>query len=117
MKIAIFNLLGMLGRLQHLDQVDPEIGALIRKELKRQNDKIELIVLENIVSEAVMDAMGTSRRDGWSHAYRAVSMMALTCLIDTGNLTMLPRPQETVKVFIFKGKGTTTWTEQALKNG
>jgi glycine hydroxymethyltransferase len=50
----------MLERLKHLDQVDPDIGELIRQELERQNRKIELIASENVVSEAVMEAMATS---------------------------------------------------------
>jgi glycine hydroxymethyltransferase len=63
------ELSGMLERLQHLDQVDPEIGALIRQELKRQNNKIELIASENFVSEAVMEAMGTVLTNKYAEGY------------------------------------------------
>ena len=59
----------MLERLQHLDQVDPEIGALIRQELQRQNNKIELIASENFVSEAVMEAMGTVLTNKYAEGY------------------------------------------------
>ena len=38
---------------------DKDIYNLIEKELKRQQDGIELIASENIVSEAVMEAMGS----------------------------------------------------------
>jgi glycine hydroxymethyltransferase len=63
------ELSGMLERLQHLDQVDPEIGALIRQELQRQNNKIELIASENFVSEAVMEAMGTVLTNKYAEGY------------------------------------------------
>ncbi len=38
---------------------DPEIAAAMNDELKRQQDHIELIASENIVSKAVMSAMGS----------------------------------------------------------
>ncbi|MDB4908183.1 MAG: Serine hydroxymethyltransferase [Gemmatimonadetes bacterium] len=42
-----------------LAAADPEIAALIREEITRQNDGIELIASENFVSPAVMEAMGS----------------------------------------------------------
>lgn len=59
----------MIERLQHLDKVDQEIGALIRRELKRQNEKIELIASENFTSEAVMEAMGTVLTNKYAEGY------------------------------------------------
>ncbi len=38
---------------------DPEIAAAIGNELKRQQDKIELIASENIASRAVVQAAGS----------------------------------------------------------
>ena len=38
---------------------DPEVTAMIEAELERQQHNIELIASENIVSKAVMLAMGT----------------------------------------------------------
>ena len=40
-------------------EMDPLVGDLIGKEYLRQNRNIELIASENIVSEAVMAAMGS----------------------------------------------------------
>ena len=60
---------GMLERSQHLAQIDPEIDALIHKELMRQNNKIELIASENFVSEAVMEAMGTVLTNKYAEGY------------------------------------------------
>ena len=48
--------------LEYMDFVsthDPELGAAIRSEYQRQCDNIELIASENIVSEAVLAAMGS----------------------------------------------------------
>ena len=44
---------------QELKQEDPEIFAAIDDELKRQQNQIELIASENIVSKAVLEAQGS----------------------------------------------------------
>src|SRR5262249_39621113 len=38
---------------------DPEVADVIRRELSRQRDEIELIASENIVSRAVLEAQGS----------------------------------------------------------
>lgn len=45
--------------LEIIKATDPEVEALIGKELKRQEDTIELIASENITSKAVMAACGS----------------------------------------------------------
>ena len=45
--------------MEYLSRLDPEVGASIQEEFARQRRNIELIASENIVSEAVMLAMGT----------------------------------------------------------
>src|SRR5438105_1513597 len=42
-----------------LAEVDPEIAEVVRLELGRQRDEIELIASENIVSRAVLEAQGS----------------------------------------------------------
>src|SRR3989440_566573 len=42
-----------------LAEADPEIADVIRRELGRQRDEIELIASENIVSRAVLEAQGS----------------------------------------------------------
>src|SRR6202022_3680641 len=42
-----------------LGESDPEIADVIRRELERQRDEIELIASENIVSAAVLEAQGS----------------------------------------------------------
>ena len=50
-------------------QYDPEIGEIMAKELKRQRDNLELIASENIVSEAVMAAMGSVLTNKYAEGY------------------------------------------------
>lgn len=50
-------------------QYDPEVGAAIQSEFQRQQDNIELIASENIVSEAVMAAMGSVLTNKYAEGY------------------------------------------------
>lgn len=47
------------AQMPMLSEYDPEVAAMIRREVERQRHGIELIASENFVSEAVMEAMGT----------------------------------------------------------
>ncbi|MEP6905984.1 MAG: serine hydroxymethyltransferase, partial [Gemmatimonadales bacterium] len=42
-----------------LSEYDPDVADIIRREVQRQRDGLELIASENFVSEAVLEAMGT----------------------------------------------------------
>ena len=42
-----------------LSEYDPDLAAMIRREVDRQRHGIELIASENFVSPAVLEAMGT----------------------------------------------------------
>ena len=48
---------------------DPELGRIIEAEYKRQARNIELIASENIVSEAVMAAMGSVLTNKYAEGY------------------------------------------------
>lgn len=50
-------------------EFDPEVGAMIWKEYERQVRNIELIASENIVSEAVMAAMGSVLTNKYAEGY------------------------------------------------
>ncbi|MBU0555640.1 MAG: serine hydroxymethyltransferase [Alphaproteobacteria bacterium] len=52
-----------------LADVDPEVFAAIQGELKRQQDKIELIASENIVSKAVLEATGSVFTNKYAEGY------------------------------------------------
>jgi glycine hydroxymethyltransferase len=58
--------------LEYMDfvfQHDPEMGQAIRAEYQRQCDNIELIASENIVSEAVLAAMGSVLTNKYAEGY------------------------------------------------
>jgi glycine hydroxymethyltransferase len=50
---------GSALQLSTLSDYDPEVADIIRREVDRQRDGLELIASENFVSEAVLEAMGT----------------------------------------------------------
>src|SRR5438874_9300493 len=50
-------------------QSDPELAGAIAKELQRQQDKIELIASENIVSRAVLEAQGSVLTNKYAEGY------------------------------------------------
>ncbi len=52
-----------------LDQADPELFAAIEKELSRQQNQIELIASENIVSLAVLRAQGSVLTNKYAEGY------------------------------------------------
>lgn len=52
-----------------LSQTDPDVFAAIGKELQRQQDQIELIASENIVSKAVLQAQGSVLTNKYAEGY------------------------------------------------
>ena len=54
---------------QYLAQYDPEIASAIDAELARERDGLELIASENVVSEAVMMAVGSVLTNKYAEGY------------------------------------------------
>ena len=52
-----------------LNQTDPSILDAVKNEFHRQNDQIELIASENIVSRAVLEAQGTVLTNKYAEGY------------------------------------------------
>jgi glycine hydroxymethyltransferase len=52
-----------------LQESDPDIAAVIRSELGRQQHQIELIASENIVSKAVLEAQGSVLTNKYAEGY------------------------------------------------
>jgi len=52
-----------------LSHADPDISFFLRKELERQQNQIELIASENIVSNAVLEALGTVTTNKYAEGY------------------------------------------------
>ncbi|MGH8872525.1 MAG: serine hydroxymethyltransferase [Acidimicrobiia bacterium] len=55
--------------IEPLEQVDPAIAGLIRKDLERQNTHIHLIASENFASPAVMAASGSVFTNKYAEGY------------------------------------------------
>lgn len=55
--------------MEFVKSKDEEIGAALEREYQRQKDSIELIASENIVSEAVMMAMGSVATNKYAEGY------------------------------------------------
>src|SRR6187399_2588917 len=60
-----------LHRFWHdsLEDADPEVAAIIGRELGRQRDRIELIASENIASPAVLEATGSVLTNKYAEGY------------------------------------------------
>ena len=54
---------------EELAQADPEVFTAIEGELQREQDQIELIASENIVSRAVMQAQGSVMTNKYAEGY------------------------------------------------
>lgn len=54
---------------EEITKVDPEVAAAMTDELNRQNNNLELIASENIVSKAVMAAMGSHLTNKYAEGY------------------------------------------------
>ena len=54
---------------QYLAQFDPAVAAAIDAELARERDGLELIASENVVSEAVMMAVGSVLTNKYAEGY------------------------------------------------
>jgi len=54
---------------RHLQDADPEVWGAVQNELHRQQNEIELIASENIVSQAVLDAAGTLLTNKYAEGY------------------------------------------------
>ncbi|MDE2352370.1 MAG: serine hydroxymethyltransferase, partial [Alphaproteobacteria bacterium] len=54
---------------RNLAEADPDVARAIHNELARQQDKIELIASENIVSRAVLEAQGSVLTNKYAEGY------------------------------------------------
>ena len=69
---------------------DPELGRMIEAEYKRQARNIELIASENIVSEAVMAAMGSVLTNKYAEGYPGKRYYGgCECVDEVENLAIL----------------------------
>ena len=59
----------LFDSIGYLQKTDPELGDAMAAELHRQQNKLELIASENIVSPAVMAAMGSVLTNKYAEGY------------------------------------------------
>lgn len=59
----------LMDTIGFVEKYDPEVGAAMGKELARQRRNLELIASENIVSPAVMVAMGSVLTNKYAEGY------------------------------------------------
>lgn len=59
----------LLPTIDFINRVDPEVAAPMQRELRRQQQGIELIASENFVSPAVMAAMGSVLTNKYAEGY------------------------------------------------
>ena len=59
----------IIDTIGFVERYDPELGAAMQRELCRQRQNIELIASENIVSPAVMAAMGSVLTNKYAEGY------------------------------------------------
>jgi len=55
--------------VKHLKKTDPEVYAAIKKEVRRQNDNLEMIASENFTSLAVLEAQGSILTNKYAEGY------------------------------------------------
>jgi glycine hydroxymethyltransferase len=70
--VAVSEKSGFLGSdffSASLEEQDPEVAAAVSAELRRLQDKIELIASENIVSRAVLEAQGSVLTNKYAEGY------------------------------------------------
>ena len=60
-----------MQKYEYLSKEDPQVFDIMQKELERQKGNLELIASENIVSDAVMEAMGTCFTNKYAEGYPA----------------------------------------------
>jgi len=55
--------------MSYLSKFDPEIAQAIENEINRQRNGLEMIASENLVSQAVLEALGTPLTNKYSEGY------------------------------------------------
>ena len=79
-----------------LKKYDPEIGAVVEEELERQRGGLELIASENVVSEAVMLAMGSPLTNKYAEGYPGKRYYGGCYVVDKAELIAIERAKKLV---------------------
>ncbi|MBI35989.1 MAG: serine hydroxymethyltransferase [Alphaproteobacteria bacterium] len=79
---------------QQLDRVDPDISTAIRNEKRRQQDQVELIASENIVSQAVLEVAGSVLTNKYAEGYPGRRYYGGCEFVDEAELLCISRAKE-----------------------
>jgi len=60
-----------MNNVAHLNQVDPQVAAIVEQERRRQKEGLELIASENYTSSAVLEAVGSVLTNKYAEGYPA----------------------------------------------
>ncbi len=81
----------------HIFNSDPEIAAIIEQEAERQENGLELIASENIVSRAVMDAQGSVLTNKYAEGYPAKRYYGGCAFVDAAETLAIERAKTLFK--------------------
>ena len=76
---------------QGVGEADPAVAKILGGELKRQQDQIELIASENIVSKAVLDAQGSVLTNKYAEGYPGKRYYGGCEVVDEAELLAIER--------------------------
>jgi glycine hydroxymethyltransferase len=82
---------------QPLAESDPELAGIVARELKRQQDEIELIASENFVSRAVLEAAGTVLTNKYAEGYPGNRYYGGCHVIDEAEILAIARAKKLFK--------------------
>jgi glycine hydroxymethyltransferase len=80
--------------LQGVGERDPDLARILAGELKRQQDQIELIASENIVSRAVLDAQGSVLTNKYAEGYPGKRYYGGCEVVDEAELLAIERAKQ-----------------------
>ena len=81
-----------------LAETDPELAAAIGAELRRQQDGIELIASENIVSAAVLEAQGSVLTNKYAEGYPGRRYYGGCDYVDVAEHLAIERAKQAVRL-------------------
>src|SRR4051812_40680710 len=77
-----------------LAEADPQVEAALKEELHRQQDQIELIASENIVSTAVLEAQGSVLTNKYAEGYPGRRYYGGCEFVDVGEQLAIERAKQ-----------------------
>lgn len=80
--------------MKTLKEADPEIYNIIQREKQRQMNGLELIPSENLVSEAVLEAMGSILTNKYSEGYPGKRYYGGNAIIDQAETLAIERAKQ-----------------------